>query len=32
MITEENEDVKPLFLERVDDFAMSFNSGGKMEI
>lgn len=26
------ENVKPLFSERIDDFTINFNSGGKLEL
>ncbi len=32
MILTEIRDVKPLFNERIDDFTINFNSGGKLEL
>lgn len=32
MFTDDLSNVKPLFNERVDDFTMAFNAGGKLEL
>lgn len=32
MILSDIENVRPLFNERIDDFTINFNSGGKLEL